>query len=234
MKNKKIFVGAIGVVIILCSLIFLFGSSSKDIEICQNLSWKDNSDKVEEKLSKLDLVSCEDSSKIEIDKRSLYKEPYFVHLQTMGVSSKSPSINLADVPLSEYYIMSRYDMDKEIVSVDEVFKTSWEYSNDESAFKDNKDIYNAIIKKVEDKNAEYVDNLVLNNVLNSDGSKHDVYVSIYKTRNNYITITKWQNIYNEEASAGIHYFNPRYTLEDVVDVYENNASSKVLNDAISE
>ena len=233
MKNKKILIGCVGI-IILCSLFFLFGSSSKDIEICHNLSWKDNSDKVEEKLSKLDLVSCEDSSKIEIDEGSLYKEPYFVQLQTMGVSSKSPSIDLADVPLSEYCIISSYNMDKEIVAVDELFRTSWEYSNNGNAFKDNKDIYNAIVKKVEDKNAEYVDNLVIDNSIQRDGSLYNVYVAIYKTRNNYITVTKRENIDDGKASAGIHYFNPKYTLEDVVDVYENNASSKVLNDAISE
>ena len=231
MKNKKIFIGVIGVVIILCSLFFLFGSNSKDIEICHNLSWKDNADKVEEKLSKLDLVSCEDSSKMEID--NLHKEPYFVHLQTLGVSSKSPSIDLADVPLSEYYIMSRHDMDKEIVSVDEVFKTSWEYSKEGEIYQDNKEIHNAIIKKVED-NAEFVDDVVVYEALTGYGSKFDVYVAIYKTRNNYITVTKWENYTDEEASVGIHYFNPRYTLEDVMNVYKNKSSSKILNDIISE
>ena len=226
MKNKKIFVGAIGVVIILCSLIFLFGSSSKDIEICQNLSWKDNSDKVEEKLSKLDLVSYEDSSKIEIDEENFMKEQSFLYFQTMGVSSKSPSINLADVPLGGYGIIANYDVNEEIVSVDEGFFISDEYSEEYNYDNDYKVLYNTIVKKFEEKRAKRINSFVAT-------SPDDYLVDVYKTKDNYITINRYNDIAENEAGVTIRYFNPKYSEEDVMGYYKDGQNSRISNDFAS-
>ena len=223
MKNKKIFIGVIGVVIILCSLFFLFGSNSKDIEICHNLSWKDNADKVEEKLSKLDLVSCEDSSKMEIDNQNLTKEPYFVTLDEEGISSKSSSINLGDIPLTRYVVVSAHNANEEIVVTDEVFLVSDEYSEEFSYDDDYKLLYNMIIEKIEKKGAEKVSNFVTY-------EKNDVLIDVYKTKNNYITITRTEDASSSMASVGIHCFNPKYSEEDVISYHKDAFNSRIFNE----
>ena len=228
MKNKKIFVGAIGVVIILCSLIFLFGSSSKDIEICHNLSWKDNPDKVAEKLSELDLVSCEDSSKIEIevDNQYLYKVPYCVYLNEVGVSSKSPSIDLGDVPLAGYTVLTSHNVNEEIVLVEENVFTDDRYSEEFNYENDYKILYNTIIKKFEEKGAKKITSFVAT-------EEDDYLVDIYKTKDNYIAITRLNAIDESIATVGIRYFNPKYSEEDVISYHKDRQNSRINNDIAS-